>query len=85
MVLALKLWTNEYRYHMYFQPGKHQMYQFCQMAAAMAVDLGINKSRHESNPLDMMDSLNTPKGPKSTLADLEERRTFLGTYYMTAS
>ncbi|CAG8948861.1 hypothetical protein HYFRA_00001984 [Hymenoscyphus fraxineus] len=72
-------------YHMYIHPENDQMYQFCQMAAGMAVDLDINHPDGDHNPLDMMAPLKSPKRPKPSSIDLEERRTFLGTYYMTAS
>ncbi|CAG8974655.1 hypothetical protein HYALB_00010751 [Hymenoscyphus albidus] len=72
-------------YHMYIHPRNDQMYQFCQMAAGMAVDLNINHPDGDHNPLDMMTPLRSPKRPKTSSIDLEERRTFLGTYYMTAS
>jgi len=71
-------------YHFYFEPDREQIYQLSQMAAAMAIDLGFNKPPRDSGPTDVKAvraRLFMPKSPE----ELEEQRTFLGCYFLTAT
>lgn len=72
------------RYHFYFEPDREQIYQLSQMAAAMVVDLGINKPAQESVPNDvrlLKARLFLPTSPE----ELEAQRTFLGVYFLTTT
>jgi hypothetical protein len=74
--------TNVQRYHFYFEPDREQIYQLSQMAAAMAVDLGIHKPAS--------DSASGSRALKARLfllnsEDLEVQRTFLGCYFLTST
>jgi hypothetical protein len=60
------------------------MYQLSQMAVAMAIDLGINKSAQDCVPTDvkfLKARLSLPKSPE----ELEAQRTFLGAYFLTTT
>jgi hypothetical protein len=72
------------RYHFYFEPDREQLYQLSQMAAAMAIDLGINKPAQDATQNDnrlMKRSVFLPQSSK----ELEAQRTFLGCYFLTTS
>jgi hypothetical protein len=63
------------------------MYQLCQMAATMMVDLGINKKNPAPNSIETVGPILQPSfQPPSTISDsLERRRTYLACYYIIAS
>jgi hypothetical protein len=71
-------------YHLFFEPQREQMYQLSQMAGAMAVDLGINKSSQDTVATDVRlvkARLFFPNSPE----ELEAQRTFLGCYFLTTA
>jgi hypothetical protein len=60
------------------------MYQLSQMAAAMVIDLGINKPTQDTMANDvslMKRSLFLPHSPE----ELEAQRIFLGCYFLTTT
>jgi len=60
------------------------MYQLSQMAAAMVIDLGINKPTQDTMANDvrlMKHSLFLPHSPE----ELEAQRIFLGCYFLTTT
>lgn len=76
------------RYHLYFNPDRQQVYQLSQMAIAMAIDLGINRKAQDpasmnnsvvSIPFSFPHVLNSRISPE----EMENRRTFLGCYYIS--
>ncbi|KAE9374683.1 hypothetical protein N431DRAFT_543935 [Stipitochalara longipes BDJ] len=70
-------------YHFYFEPDREQLYQLSQMAAAMAIDLGINKPTSDSASNDvraLKAKLFLPN-----LDDFEAQRTFLACYFLTST
>ncbi|EHL00022.1 hypothetical protein M7I_4104 [Glarea lozoyensis 74030] len=71
-------------YHFHFNVVQEQMYQLCQMAVAMMVDLGINKPNSSTNSLDAQAYHDSPSLSASS-ENLERRRTYLGCYYIVAS
>lgn len=76
------------RYHFYFDPHREQMYQLCQMAFAMVVELGIDKHARQTEV--SITSFNPTLLPimrhgKPAASELEAMRAFLGCYYLTSS
>jgi hypothetical protein len=78
----------DFRYHYYFKPERQQIYQLSQMAAAMAVDLGITQPRQSPTQQNNFTILNaTPQvfSPRKSPEEIEAKRTFLGCYYLSSS
>lgn len=80
--------TNVFRYHFYFNPETQQIYQLTQIIAAMAIDLRIHKPRLDG--LDTIafsspDSSSHSLGLGVTPEDIEAKRTFLGSYYLSSA
>jgi len=76
------------RYQYYFKPERQQVYQLSQMAAAMAVDLGINQPTQNASQTNNFTILNvTPQifQPRQTPEEIEAKRTFAGCYYLSSA
>ncbi|KAH7321689.1 hypothetical protein BKA65DRAFT_86585 [Rhexocercosporidium sp. MPI-PUGE-AT-0058] len=73
-------------YHYYFHPEREQIYQLCQMAVAMTVDLKLDKPLHQGqshfNASDIMPFLGHSL---PSLAEIEAMRAYLGCYFLTSS
>lgn len=74
-------------YHFYFDVDNQQLYQLCQMATSLAVDLGINKPLERANEASnslVLARTNLFLPSVVSLEDLESRRTYLGCYYVSS-
>lgn len=78
-----------FRYHFYFNHERQQFYQLCQMANAMAVDLGISHPAKQEPSLNCFETNDTRSHnldtPRLLPENIEARRTLLGCYYLTSS
>lgn len=65
------------------------MYQLCQMAVAMVVDLGIDKPTHHvqvpMTSFDVSSIMPFMRHGKPSGGELEAMRTFLGCYFLISS
>ncbi|CZR59098.1 related to cercosporin resistance protein [Phialocephala subalpina] len=73
-------------YHFYFDVDNQQLYQLCQMATSLAVDIGINKPLEQTKESSSLVLARTTFFLPSSvsLEDLEARRTYLGCYYVSS-
>lgn len=71
-------------YHFFFDPNRMQIYQLSQMAATMAIELGLNRRLQNSVPISAF-SLIDSTVPRQPYEEMERMRTFLGCFYMASS
>jgi len=72
-------------YHLHFKIGRQQIYQLSQIAATMAVELHIHLTWQNASNIDGL-AIPIPDINGPNVADeIEGKRTFLGTYYLTSA
>ncbi|TVY32046.1 Transcriptional regulator [Lachnellula subtilissima] len=77
-------------HHFFFEPEHQQIYQLCQLAASMAIDLEITASQQDrthtpSTSFNLLSVIAESPVKLSSSQDAEAKRAFLGCYYITST
>ncbi|TVY24608.1 Transcriptional regulator [Lachnellula hyalina] len=77
-------------HHFFFEPEHQQIYQLCQLAASMAIDLEITTSQQDrkhtpSTSFNLLSVIAESPVKLSSSQDAEAKRALLGCYYITST
>ncbi|TVY15966.1 Transcriptional regulator WAR1 [Lachnellula arida] len=77
-------------HHFFFEPEHQQIYQLCQLANSMAIDLEITTSQRDrkhtpSTSFNLLSVIAESPVKLSSSQDAEAKRAFLGCYYITST
>lgn len=72
-------------YHLYFKIDRQQIYQLAQISATMAVELYNDQNPHSGSKTKGLAIPNPRCYPSKGSDDIENKRTFLGAYYLNSA
>ncbi|KAH8676406.1 hypothetical protein BGZ60DRAFT_371863 [Tricladium varicosporioides] len=77
-------------HHYFFEPQHQQIYQLCQIAVSMAIDLNITTSEHNkrngpSSSFNLLSVIAEDNCKLTSSHDAEAKRAFLGCYYISST
>jgi hypothetical protein len=73
------------RHHLFFEPDHQQVYQLCQLAASMAIDLGITRRHTPSDSFNLLSVVAESNLKLASTQNAEAKRAFLGCYYLSST